>query len=260
MSAPLPIVDLWVIHPALLPPDRDRARLLTGATLRNPNWQRNLPLRLHHASVAALAEDAQVLQRHALRLLHQHGPARDLEILLIPCAATPDTELRQGIHAEWLPSAGDDDQIRLLWANTDREALSRVLTHEVGHHLRSFRGDHQRYPLTYRLLHEGAAERLVLETHGADALHHQHPCDPVVRDRLERWLRLEALGTPPQLNSADRDETYDADLLAGFLEGAELYPPATHLMLRNGLRAAELFDITEAAYLQHILPLVGGLP
>ncbi len=253
---PAPSVTAYILHPILCPASGPGPASLNCNPLENSTWMRTHQPTILHATPAHLQADVQALTRHAQALLDQYGTptTRDLELLVIPTNETDLTSCWQGVRAEWF-SSNEVDAVQLVWSRTDLPPALRVLTHEVGHHLRSFEADltlYQSMKLTTHLIQETCAEALVLAVHGQDALHHTRPCSRVIHAHLHALLVKEQMGV--------EFSPYEEDLRDMLTATDDLYPAASSFMLRLGLPPAQLFTLPVRDFLDRILPLCADLP
>lgn len=242
-------VTLKILHPDHLRGGDFQTNRLRSA-IREEKWIERYPPFIHHASPQNLIEDAEAIRQYAQDILNRYGNAmtRDVEIQLIPTIPDEDTNRFNGAHGGWVPCTTPNDVIQLLWASTDKAAAQKVLTHELGHHLRSFCTPEicQRYVATYGLLQEICAEALVLAEYGKNGLHHNRPLTPV-SFYLTEIIEKEITGQPL--------DNYLQGIQAGLPGTSDIYPPATALLLQLQMTPQQLFSIPVEQFAERILPL-----
>lgn len=243
-----PSVTTHILHPDLFRPNGPAEHMLHEHTILSSKWMTEYRPTLNHSATRALVTDVETLTHHAQTLLatYAHSGTADLELLVIPTIQNSFTRLFDGAYAQWDPKM---NRVNLEWATTDLTPAIKILTHEIGHHLRSdIAGG---LPITEFLLHEAAAEALVLDAHGMDSLHYHRSSIADVRAHLRTLLEKERDG--------QAFTNQDHNRLANWHKNDALYPPATNFMLRLGLTPAQLFVVPVREFLDMVLPLCDDL-
>lgn len=247
----------YIIYPGLFNSDDIYTFGVELSTLKSPDWMSNFSPQIHHESSYKLEKDVRSILFHAQTILNRYSLTRtkDVKILIIPSSPSDNNQQWGGVDAQWADTDHNFSTIMLDWCSTDLDSLKKVLTHELGHHIRGIETNtslYQSIPLTTRIIQESSAERLVLQEHSLSDLHHNRPSSELIHSHLHDLLIKELNQIP--LSSPDiniRNQLYNSN---------ELYPAATHFMLNLSLSPNDIFKINIKDFLQQIIPLCNSLP